>query len=151
MKLAYRLQGKGETILFIHGFCENKDLWQAFEQKLSAGYQTLSLDLPGFGESTDNRNYESIDAMAREIRKLLGDLQIERCVVSGHSLGGYVALALADLFPELITKRRNTAGIKRRILSKRKELTRFWRILFRPYFSLDGSRNWLPGWKLTCK
>jgi pimeloyl-ACP methyl ester carboxylesterase len=103
MKLAYRLQGKGETILFIHGFCENKDLWQAFEQKLSAGYQTLSLDLPGFGESTDNRNYESIDAMAREIRKLLGDLQIERCVVSGHSLGGYVALALADLFPELIS------------------------------------------------
>jgi len=102
MKLAYRQTGQGPAVLFIHGFCENKDLWLAFEQDLSATYQTIALDLPGFGESRDNRHYHSIDDMAHQVRDLLEALHVRRCVVIGHSLGGYVALALADLYPTLI-------------------------------------------------
>ena len=102
MKLAYRQSGQGPSVLFIHGFCENKDLWRAFEKHLSAEYQTIAVDLPGFGESRDNEHYQSMEEMAREVEILLRELQIGRCVVIGHSLGGYVALALADLYPELI-------------------------------------------------
>jgi pimeloyl-ACP methyl ester carboxylesterase len=102
MKIAYRQCGQGPTVLFIHGFCENKDLWLAFEKHLSAAYQTIAIDLPGFGESRDNAHYRSVEEMAREVEILLEELQIERCVVIGHSLGGYVALALADLYPHLI-------------------------------------------------
>lgn len=102
MKLAYRQTGQGPAILFMHGFCENKDLWLAFEQDLSATYQTIAVDLPGFGESRDNRHYHRIEDMAREVRELLDDLHVARCVVIGHSLGGYVALALADRYPALI-------------------------------------------------
>jgi pimeloyl-ACP methyl ester carboxylesterase len=102
MKLAYRQTGQGPAVLFIHGFCENKDLWLAFEQDLSATHQTIAVDLPGFGESRDNGHYHSVEEMAREVRELLDALEVSRCAVVGHSLGGYVALALADLYPALI-------------------------------------------------
>ena len=49
MELAYRKNGTGEAVLFIHGFCESKEIWRAFEEKLSANYLTISVDLPGFG------------------------------------------------------------------------------------------------------
>ncbi|MES2730836.1 MAG: alpha/beta hydrolase [Bacteroidota bacterium] len=103
MNLVYRISGKGKTVLFLHGFCENKDLWLAFENRLSASYQVIVVDLPGFGESLDNTQYQSIDMMAREVFKALSLEQIHHCVVVGHSLGGYVAMALADLYPQLLS------------------------------------------------
>ena len=86
--------------MFLHGFCENKDLWRAFEARLSAGFQTIALDLPGFGESGANTHYQSVEAMAEEVNRTLAAEQIDACAVVGHSMGGYVALALADLYPQ---------------------------------------------------
>lgn len=88
--------------MFIHGFCESKEIWRAFEERLAANYQTISVDLPGFGESTNNTSYQSTAAMASEVKHLLEAGQIDRCIVISHSLGGYVALALAEQAPQLI-------------------------------------------------
>ena len=89
-------------MVFIHGFCENKEIWRAFEEKLSAGYRPISVDLPGFGESTTNSNFRSVEAMANEVKKVLDAEAITSCVVVAHSLGGYVALALAEQHPWLL-------------------------------------------------
>lgn len=87
-------------VVFLHGFCENKDLWRAFEARLSAQFQTIALDLPGSGESGANTRYQSVETMAEEVNRTLEAERIGECVVVGHSMGGYVALALADLHPQ---------------------------------------------------
>lgn len=104
MNLAYRKSGSDESpaVVLIHGFCESKDLWTAFEAKLATFCQVISLDLPGFGESTANTHYDSMDALAQEVHILLEALHVDEYIVIAHSLGGYVALALAEAHPQSV-------------------------------------------------
>ncbi|WP_194775186.1 alpha/beta fold hydrolase [Pararhodonellum marinum] len=97
MNIRYTDQGKGNPVILIHGFCESKEMWRAFEKELSLRYRVLCPDLPGFGESPlqeENINLEEVAVLMQEWMEELG---IEGAVVIGHSLGGYVALAMAEL------------------------------------------------------
>lgn len=100
--LAYAQYGEGFPVVVLHGFCENKTLWTDVAARLSASFTVITPDLPGFGDSTDNQHYASIDAMADEVYQLLQSLQTESCVLIGHSLGGYVALAFAEKYPQML-------------------------------------------------
>ena len=95
--IAYSDQGNGSPILFIHGFCETKELWTDFERILANTNRIISVDLPGFGESErlieDNM---SIEDLADSVLELLKALNLEEIVIVGHSLGGYVALAMIE-------------------------------------------------------
>ncbi len=100
--IAYSDQGHGSPILFIHGFCETKELWTDFERTLSETNRILSVDLPGFGES--ERLIEegmTIEDLAESVLELLTSLQIAEIVIIGHSLGGYVALAMIEKQPSI--------------------------------------------------
>ncbi|GAB4465180.1 MAG: alpha/beta hydrolase [Thermoflexibacter sp.] len=97
--LSYSEKGKGNPVVFIHGFCEDKSLWEKFISPLSASYRVICVDLPNFGESPAMQEI-SIEQMADSVIDTIKHLQIEKCVVVGHSLGGYVALAMAELYPE---------------------------------------------------
>ena len=98
--IAYSDQGNGSPVLLIHGFCETKELWTDFEKTLSISNRVISVDLPGFGES--ERLIEegmSIEDLADSVLELLERLNISETVIVGHSLGGYVALAMIEQEP----------------------------------------------------
>jgi pimeloyl-ACP methyl ester carboxylesterase len=99
--LAFDSQGSGSPVVFLHGFCESKAIWTDFIPLLPQNHQYLSIDLPGFGESLANTNYQSMEAMAEEVYDLLTNQHIGKAIFICHSLGAYVALALAEKYPEL--------------------------------------------------
>lgn len=98
----YTDQGKGFPILLIHGFCETHEIWSAFSKELSKDFRVLTIDLPGFGNSKLLNSSFSIADVASNVLEWLGELQIKSCVAIGHSLGGYVTLAIAEQEPEVL-------------------------------------------------
>lgn len=104
--LSYAVHGPrdGPAVLLIHGFPFDRAMWRFQIPALtSAGYRVVVPDLPGFGHSEDPGRKEvalaSVEAIAAELVRLLDRLRIAKCVVSGFSMGGYVALAVAAQVP----------------------------------------------------
>jgi len=98
--LSYNIFGKGKkVIVFLHGYLESKELWTDFSTILSSKYIVICPDLPGQGES-DPQPEQTVESMAEAVSALLDFLKIENVFLFGHSMGGYVALAFAELFPE---------------------------------------------------
>jgi pimeloyl-ACP methyl ester carboxylesterase len=97
--LSYSVKGTGRAVVFIHGFCEDKSLWESFITPLCADYKVICIDLPNFGESPAMQEI-SIEQMADAVVDTVKSLDTGKYVVVGHSLGGYVALAMAELYPE---------------------------------------------------
>lgn len=96
-----RILGKGLPIVLLHGFGENLSLWNNLIETLSKNYKIISIDLPGFGQSSSIKAPFSIDDVAEIIHKYLSiELNEEPYIVMGHSLGGYVALALSENYPK---------------------------------------------------
>lgn len=98
----YTDQGKGFPVLFIHGFCETHEIWTSFSNELSKNFRVLTIDLPGFGLSESLRSPFSLTDVAVKVIELLSSLQIDSCIVIGHSLGGYVTLAMVEQNPNRI-------------------------------------------------
>ena len=99
-KIFYTDSGKGETIVLLHGYLESSDVWSGFAEKLSNKFRVISVDLPGHGRSTVFGESHSMEFMAAAVNELLVILNIKKAFLTGHSLGGYVALAFIELFPE---------------------------------------------------
>jgi len=96
--LAHEMLGNGPSVVLLHGFCENRTMWRHIVPDLATHYQVLTIDLGGFGESTHLLPQPaSVAALAQQVAQLLHHLQISQTIVIGHSLGGYVALALAKI------------------------------------------------------
>jgi len=98
----YTDQGKGFPVVLIHGFCETHEIWDSFSKKLSTDFRIICLDLPGFGKSKLLPAGFSIADVATKILALLTELKIEKCIAIGHSLGGYVTLAMTDQGKDVI-------------------------------------------------
>jgi pimeloyl-ACP methyl ester carboxylesterase len=94
--------GTGPALVFLHGFCESKAIWQDFVTPLTADYRVILIDLPGFGGNDAPRDDYSMESGAAAVQQVLADLQLEKSLVIGHSMGGYVALALAEKYPQLL-------------------------------------------------
>jgi len=102
VRIAYRERGSGPAIVFAHGHPFDQSMWDQQVDALSPDYRAVTLDLRGYGAS----EVPAVDAtatletMADDIRALLDHLGINRAVVAGLSMGGQVAMAFADQFPE---------------------------------------------------
>ncbi|MEQ9299902.1 MAG: alpha/beta hydrolase [Cyclobacteriaceae bacterium] len=95
--------GKGQPIILLHGFCENHHIWDSLASQLATQFRVLGVDLPGFGDSPLlPEKYTSLDDVADALAEELTYRKVGPAFVVGHSLGGYVALALAELYPELL-------------------------------------------------
>lgn len=94
--------GKGFPVVFIHGFCETREMWFPFVEPLAKDYKVICLDLPGYGESPLEQAGLSLEEVADRLANWFASEGLEKAVVIGHSLGGYVALALAERYPQLI-------------------------------------------------
>lgn len=98
--IIYTDKGTGPVVVFVHGFCESKDIWISFADRLSINYRVVCLDLPGFGESLLDREQVSMEWFADEVHKLMKLLNIHTFTFVGHSLGGYVGLAYAEKYAQ---------------------------------------------------
>lgn len=98
----YKVKGEGFPVILIHGFCENLEIWNDVQTQLSAQYKTFTVDLPGFGKSPLPSHAVNLENVATMINEWCGVQGIKEAVFIGHSLGGYVSLAIAELYPQLI-------------------------------------------------
>ena len=89
-------KGQGPALLFLHGFCESGEMWRHFADSLSTLYRVLCPDLPGFGSSPITKPITCLEEVAEQLEEWMDALQIQHPIVLGHSLGGYVALALLE-------------------------------------------------------
>jgi len=89
--------GKGTAVVLLHGFLENKTMWRELVPSLAKKNRVISIDLLGHGE-TDCLGYiHSMEENAEIVDAILSHLRIRKAVFIGHSMGGYVALAFAEL------------------------------------------------------
>ena len=84
-------------MVLLHGFLENKTMWRELVPSLAKKNRVISIDLLGHGE-TDCLGYiHSMEENAEIVDAILSHLRIRKAVFIGHSMGGYVALAFAEL------------------------------------------------------
>jgi len=102
-RLHYEIRGNGEIIVLVHGYLESSEIWSEFADRLSKQFRIILIDLPGHGLSDIDAESNSMESMAGLIKKLIDELGIEKIFLTGHSLGGYVALAFLELFPERLS------------------------------------------------
>jgi pimeloyl-ACP methyl ester carboxylesterase len=101
-KISYTDQGKGNAVILLHGFLENSTMWKYLAPVLAKKNRVICIDLLGHGQ-TDCLGYiHSMEDMADAVHQVISELKIRKAVFVGHSMGGYVALAIAELYPELM-------------------------------------------------
>ncbi len=92
LEIGYDDVGSGDVIVFLHGFPHHRGLWSAQLDGLMDRARCIAPDLRGFGESSAAAPW-SMDQYADDLATLLDALRVERTVVCGLSMGGYVAMA----------------------------------------------------------
>lgn len=102
IQLAYERHGKGMPLVLLHGYPLDHHVWDDIVPLLKDTFDLIIPDLRGFGESTTVDMPYTMDDMAIDIAGLLGHLSLQKTAIAGHSMGGYVALAFARLFPKRI-------------------------------------------------
>jgi pimeloyl-ACP methyl ester carboxylesterase len=104
INLAYDDCGSGPAVLLIHGFPLNRGMWQSQLQPLAgAGFRVIAPDLRGFGESDAPERGYSMDGFADDLIALLDALHIDRAVIGGMSMGGYILMDLLERHPQRIS------------------------------------------------
>jgi pimeloyl-ACP methyl ester carboxylesterase len=98
--ISYTDSGKGSALVLLHGFLENQGMWADLMAVYSQKYRVLTLDLLGHGQSGCLGYVHSMEDQADLVHELLSQLRIRKAIVIGHSMGGYVALALAEAYPD---------------------------------------------------
>ena len=88
----------GLPLVLLHGFCEDSTLWDPVAGELR-DIQVVRIDLPGFGAS-DPPLSPGMETYADAVCAVLNELSIDRCVLIGHSMGGYTTLAFAEKYAE---------------------------------------------------
>ncbi len=97
----YSKCGNGLPVILIHGFAEDHSIWKFQTSYLSEKYLIISIDLPGAGGSDELMNNDAdISDFTLAIKDVLLTENIDKCVMMGHSMGGYITLGYQKKFPE---------------------------------------------------
>lgn len=94
--------GSGNTVVLLHGFLENKKMWDAFMPEWCKNFRIITLDLLGHGETECMGYVHTMENNADVVHAVLTELRLRKAILVGHSMGGYVALAFAELYPEMV-------------------------------------------------
>ncbi|MEX6626660.1 alpha/beta fold hydrolase [Tenacibaculum salmonis] len=101
-KVAYTDIGKGNTIVLLHGFLENATMWHKITSSLSSKNRVICIDLLGHGNTECIGYIHTMSDMAEAVKAVLKTLNISSFYIIGHSMGGYVSLAIAEKYPKKI-------------------------------------------------
>ncbi len=93
--------GEGEKVVFIHGSGWNTSMWDHQRDYLKASMEVLLVDLPGHGKSP-GEGYDSVEEYRNAVYGMIRDLDLGKCFIAGHSLGGAIALSLSLAHAEII-------------------------------------------------
>jgi len=99
-QISYTDTGKGTAVVLLHGFLENKTMWDIYVTELSKKNRIITIDLLGHGETESLGYIQTMEENADVVHEVLSKLRIRKAILIGHSMGGYVALAFAELYPE---------------------------------------------------
>ena len=149
-KISYSDTGKGNAVVLLHGFLENQTMWQDLVPELRQKNRIITIDLLGHGNTECLGYVHSMEDNAEAVQAVLTKLRIRKAVFVGHSMGGYVALAFAELYPEsmralvLLNSTSNAdseerkANRDRAIKAVKKDYTTFIRLSIANLFSPDN-------------
>lgn len=102
LTVSYNDEGPDDTtiIIFIHGFPFNKSMWAMQVDLLKNDYRVIAYDVRGHGQSDDGNEDFSIDTFVNDLIDLMDALKIDKAVLCGLSMGGYIALNAVEKYPE---------------------------------------------------
>jgi pimeloyl-ACP methyl ester carboxylesterase len=106
--IAYTVTGAGPDVVLVHCWCGNRTFYDAVLGDLARDHRVIALDLAGHGESGDTREDYTMQAFAADVLAVMDAEQVREAVLVGHSMGGTVAMALAQQAP---TRVRGIVGI----------------------------------------
>lgn len=89
-----------ETLVLLHGYLETHYIFSEFTQLLEKRYRVISIDLPGHGLSGSNDDVNTMEFAASVVVDVMDKCKVERAFIAGHSMGGYVAQACMEQFPQ---------------------------------------------------
>lgn len=99
-KINYRFTNidKDITLVFLHGWGQNIEMMYPLSEKYEEHFNTLVIDLPGFGKSAEPESAWSVYDYSEAIHNLIKDLRIKKVILIGHSFGGKIALVYASRY-----------------------------------------------------
>lgn len=97
----FKDEGTGSAVVLLHGFLEDMNMWDDLANELSTNHRIIRIDLLGHGKTGCIGYIHTMEAMAEAVYAVLDHLVIKKASFIGHSMGGYVALALANKTPQL--------------------------------------------------
>lgn len=99
--LFYDDVGEGGTpVIFLHGFPFDRTMWKQQVDFLKSAHRVIAIDLRGFGKSTDEQSPLSIDLFTDDLIMFLHRMHIDKAIICGLSMGGYIALNAVKRFPD---------------------------------------------------
>lgn len=107
-RIYYRIEGKGKPVMLLHGFGEDSNIWNQQIKELKENNLIVIPDIPGSGQSELLEGKRTLDDYAEVIKAIADEtiLKNKRSISSfsliGHSMGGYITLAFAERYPELL-------------------------------------------------
>jgi len=101
-QIHYYEEGEGPPIVLLHGFCESNTFWHTLSHELASQFRVICPDLPGFGKSPMSIQGFTLEKISDILVEWIKDLGIQKCVVIGHSLGGYISLEILRKYPNFV-------------------------------------------------
>lgn len=103
VEIRFDMQGKGKTtLIFVHGWANNKSIWDAQVAHFSKKYNVITIDLAGFGESGNNRDNWTMSAFGEDVVAVINYLELKNVVLVGFSMGAPVVIESAKRIPDKI-------------------------------------------------
>lgn len=102
INISYTDSGKGTAVVLLHGFLENQTMWDDLKPEFLKKYRVVTLDHLGHGETGCLGYIHTMEDMADAVHAVLHELRIRKAILVGHSMGGYVAMAFAELYPDMV-------------------------------------------------
>jgi pimeloyl-ACP methyl ester carboxylesterase len=103
VQISYNKQGKGKpAVVFVHGWTNPKTIWDEQMTHFSQKYKVVAIDLPGSGESGNNRSNWTMKAFGDDVAVVIDKLKLEEVVLVGFSMGTAVVVETANLIPDKV-------------------------------------------------